>query len=1151
MADPISAAVTAVISYVGSASAAVAAGTATVAQTATVVAVNLATSAAVSAASALLTPDVSAAGNPTDWIADPDAPLRYAIGRGGAAGQIVLQDEYGPDNMYLSIVSVIAAGGPIKAFAAYEFDDQPVTFNPSTGAATSSQWVNEMWLTTRRGLQPDTALTSPAGLKNSAALPGWNSASKLSGKAAYMLTMAENSKRTAFPSGIPKPLITWEGCFGWDPRLDSTYPGGSGACRLNDPATWVWIDNPALGALKWAIGFWEGPSSGGKYGVPYDSVLVGGFGAKVEGIDVPAFVEAANIADANGWTVAAYPSSADSKAQVMDALLQACGAIYAEKAGRISCIHRAAPRASVVTISAADTAGPLELDTTVSRIGRINTIRPRYWSEANRWQMTAAGEVTASSYVTEDGGRRTRGVDYPFVRAVQQAAELAALQLANTREGFRGVIPLKPHLQRIRPGDAFTITEPGFLLDGQKCLCLDTEFDAATGVHRVTFVSETDAKYPFAYGQSPDAPEPATLSPNPGPPAPPAIEDWTIVPRPPGDGGVGLPGLDLTGNVSNAAADRVLVEYGPTNNGPWSQAFEGPPTTSRLEVTVPAGGVYFVAVTYFDRAGVPSSRTVFGPYTAPGLVAEDAANLGGVAADHVLTDIEAAQAEAASALAGLAAEITRATSAEGTISASVAALSGTVNSNFTTLSNADAGLAAQIATTNSTLSGFTASTNSTLASLATADAALAGRTTTLEALSGPRPNLCPNGGLENGLAGLTSNATMQLGNNVFGRSVDLVPAGSGTYSINWPAAPIFPGFAYTISGDAKLFASGGVVYFDMLFIDANGNVLLDSVGTPRGIGDFSDAPARRQEMASWAIAPAGAAFVVARCVFEGVVNPTGMSARRVKVEQGGLPATAYTPEGGVNLLSARVSTSEGAITSLQGRTQAWWQSQTQAGESATLIRAQSDAAAGSSIMMVADKLGIATSVGGVVKELARFEANKIRFGTDVAITGDLLVDGAITNAKISSSAVTRVNTAVVNTPQLIPPGTARTVICEADILDSDLRNGTVVVQLDATVRMRGNNFRKLFAELQHFRTLPGGGNVPVWVSMFVERTIDVTDIDDRYIGPVSLSTSAPFIAIAGLTQKVRARIWTDMSTGGTPVANSCVYAALTVTTLKA
>jgi hypothetical protein len=730
-----------------------------------------AAAAALQAASALVAPDIGGGGNPTDWVADPDAPLRYAIGRGGAAGQIVHRDEYGPDNMYQSIVAVIAAGGPIKGFVSWEFDDQPVTFNASTGAATSSQWLNEMWVTTRRGLQPETALTSPAGLKNGAALPGWTSASKLSGKAAYMLTMAENSKRSAFPTGEPKPLVTWEGCYGWDPRLDDTWPGGSGSCRLNDPATYVWIDNPALGALKWATGLWEGPSSGGKYGVPHDSVLVGGFGSKVEGIDVASFVEAANIADVNGWTVAAYPSSADNKAQVMDALLQACGAIYAERAGRISCIHRAAPRASVVTISAADTAGPLELDTTVSRIGRINTIRPRYWSEANRWQMTAADAVTASAYLAEDNGeRRTRGVDFPFVRDVQQASELAALQLANTREGFRGVIPLKPHLQRIKPGDAFTITEPGFLLDGQKFLCLDTEFDAATGVHRVTFVSETDGKYDFAFGLSPEPPPAATLSPNPGPPNAPDIADWTITPREPPETGGNLPGLDLSGAVNNATAYRMLVEYGPSATGPWTAAYEGPPTAEKLSVNVPAGGAYYLAVTYFDRAGISSERTVFGPYEVAGLSAgldpETLEDLNLRAAVLIAADIAEAQAR-----------YTDVTRRKEEIRAESEARQTAINLVETTVEEVATDLQAEITTRTdqiSALNGQVASVSSATTTNATNISAVATRTTVLEAQV-----QTPTTGLLSRATSLESRVTTVETGKASASSVDILAARVG------------------------------------------------------------------------------------------------------------------------------------------------------------------------------------------------------------------------------------------------------------------------------------------------------------------------------------------------------------------------------------
>ena len=128
--------------------------------------------------------------------------------------------------------------------------------------------------------------------------------------------------------------------------------------------------------------------------------------------------------------------------------------------------------------------------------------------------MTALDqEVTAETYRDEDGAVRTRGIDYPYVTNAVQAGQLAALQIANTREGIAGVIPLKPHLQRIRPGDAFTITEAGFVLNGLKCLCLNTDYDPATGVVRVSFVSETDAKYPFALGQNPTPPTPQVLTP--------------------------------------------------------------------------------------------------------------------------------------------------------------------------------------------------------------------------------------------------------------------------------------------------------------------------------------------------------------------------------------------------------------------------------------------------------------------------------------------------------------------------------------------------------------------------------------------------------------------------------------------------------------
>lgn len=600
------------------AAATTAAATAGITATLTSVATNILMNVAISAVMSALSPQVGAAGRTFEWTLDPDGPIPFAAGRIGVAGSAVYRETFGPDLMYYGIPSVISGAGPIDGFESFLADDESVTFD-GTGKAVSSQYAGELWYKTSLGAQPATAITSPSGLKSGAALPGWTSAHKLSGKASYMIVMGENSKGTAFPTGEIKPLVTVRGLKGWDPRQDSTYPGGSGACRLNNPATWVYLANPILWALKWSLGLWEGPTGKGAPQVDYQ---VGGIGAKLSGIDVPAFVAAANVADANGWTVAAYPTTDDDKAQVLDAFLQAGGATYAQRAGKISCIQRAAPRTSIVTISGRDTAGPLEIDTAASRIDRINTIRPRYWSEAHRWQLTALPEVTASAYQTQDGGKRTRGIDYPYVTDPVQAAQLAALQIANTREGIAGVIPLKPHLQRIRPGDAFTITEEDFVLDGVKCLCLNTDYDPATGIVRVSFVSETDAKYPFALGQSPDAPVPAVLTPvDPRYVAPPAPSEWTLSAETFTDNGAAVPALVFAGDVNNATADAVIFEFRPTRTGAsWAGAGVEGPTVERKEVTGLTPGTSYDGAVSYRRGNNVSARLVLGPVISGAIV---------------------------------------------------------------------------------------------------------------------------------------------------------------------------------------------------------------------------------------------------------------------------------------------------------------------------------------------------------------------------------------------------------------------------------------------------------------------------------------------------------------------------------------------------
>lgn len=554
-------------------------------------------------------PKSQGSAQPDEWTSNPDQPIPFLMGRMGIAGKIVQRDEFGPDNMYQGIVGILSGAGPIAGVTAFSGDKQPVTFG-ANGIAVTSQWQGEMWMVRRPGAQPDAALTVPAGLKSGGTAFEWSPAAKLSGKACYLQVLGENSKGTAFPAGVPDPMHVAEGIFGYDPRYDDTYPGGAGPCRLGVRSTYRWIEDGGIGALNWALGLVE------------NGQVVGGIGASLDGIDVPAFVEVANIADANNWKLAAWPDTSEDVSAVLDQLLQAAGAVRARHAGKISCVSRGAPRASVATITARDTAGDIELDTAPSLFNRLNTITPRFMSEEAGWVLTPADPVFFAQYVTDDGGKHSDQIDYRFVSNLKQAAELAAYDILDAREPFSGTIPLKAHMRHLKRGDTFDIDEPGFLMDGVKCIVLSRSYDPKTAQVRLGFRSETDSKHPLALGKTTTLPAFPVLTPtDPTFVTPPLPGDWVITPRPPSGDGTQQPGFDLTGLVSNATATAVIVEWGPTADGPWTQAYAGPPDVTSIPIVgLQSGATYYIAVRY-QRNSNFSDRYVYGPYVAPSMVA--------------------------------------------------------------------------------------------------------------------------------------------------------------------------------------------------------------------------------------------------------------------------------------------------------------------------------------------------------------------------------------------------------------------------------------------------------------------------------------------------------------------------------------------------
>lgn len=130
---------------------------------------------------------------------------------------------------------------------------------------------------------------------------------------------------------------------------------------------------------------------------------------------------------------------------------------------------------------------------------------------------------------------------------------------------------------------------------------------------------------------------------------------------------------------------------------------------------------------------------------------------------------------------------------------------------------------------------------------------------------------------------------------------------SGVGAINGPRIYVQPNITYTISGDTLYRASAGFVCLDMLFYNAQDELVLDGPQQTRGAGhDFTADGSGRRLTEVAATAPATAAYVIPRFWWGDTANVDVIGFRQVKVERGGLPSTPYSIEAEAQTLNANI-----------------------------------------------------------------------------------------------------------------------------------------------------------------------------------------------------------------------------------------------------
>lgn len=426
----------------------------------------------------LLNKPPPARGSVTQLTIAPDAGQPYVMGEGYFGGVLRYQRSYGPTldkvpNPYRYMAVVYSGGGPVQSIS------PRVEFQ-----VPGSYYSGFLYTDTRLGQCPDTALAPQWS-----GAPAWDSNSKLSGKAAIGWSLKFDKNGKVFANGVPALGAYGQWVKVYDPRLDSTFPGGSGSCRLGNEATYVYSQNPALHAGTYAFGRYQ------------NGKLVLGIGLPAEAINWAKIAAWANVCDANGWSMFGVVIEPGDKPMNLRDICVAGGAEPLLGAAMLD-FHYAAPRVTLDTVTIDDIVqdDDRSIGAQATWRDRLNTIVPKGISPAHNWQPVQDAAVQVSTFLTEDGELKSTEWPFNFVKDADQRAELAAYRLWDSRELQPIELTLTERFRAYRPGDCLYLDLLQEIGWAGPAVILLKDPDPVSMAYRFTFMSETAAKHAYCLG---------------------------------------------------------------------------------------------------------------------------------------------------------------------------------------------------------------------------------------------------------------------------------------------------------------------------------------------------------------------------------------------------------------------------------------------------------------------------------------------------------------------------------------------------------------------------------------------------------------------------------------------------------------------------
>jgi len=237
------------------------------------------------------------------------------------------------------------------------------------------------------------------------------------------------------------PIVSIQGVKCYDPREDSTVPGGSGAHRVDDAATWEYTTNPALCLARFLVSAWDRA-------------------VDPDVIDWPAIQAAADVCDAGGaptYTLAGIVQASVPFADQVAQMLSAMGGALTLHDGLIA-VHADAARAPVLTLTDDDMAidGEVVFQRDAPKADAPNTIKAIYYAADGKGSQTPV--IVDAAAVSADGETNEIVLELPFTPDGTSAQILAWRHMQKAREGRLLTIDVSDVGLFLRPFEVITIS---------------------------------------------------------------------------------------------------------------------------------------------------------------------------------------------------------------------------------------------------------------------------------------------------------------------------------------------------------------------------------------------------------------------------------------------------------------------------------------------------------------------------------------------------------------------------------------------------------------------------------------------------------------------------------------------------------------------